>query len=259
MVNAKAYVKEGQLTIIGFFPCDLGIIPFVYQTPLTESVHDGPVNVGAEDLHPAIVKALEESEKPIMSNIQHEQMKLAAQNLVTRARCGDQNAMAMISEVTRAAKSGKSERASRAFTLIRSYIQRNPILDGQGPCKLSAPEARIAGEIRKNPAPSTVAALLPAIKDGLCGAIILANAKPVTKLMLSEIRGSFPSQGEQKAFMLGYQKGSNLGPETLKMSQDERLAAKVGFCTSIARRLQAVRKGAPLKVYSKDVAWELGE
>jgi hypothetical protein len=54
------------------------------------------------------------------------QMKDRAKDLVIQSRAGDQNAMAQIAEVRKAAEAG-GERASLAFNLLKDYIRIHPV------------------------------------------------------------------------------------------------------------------------------------
>ena len=55
-----------------------------------------------------------------------------AQSLVRRARAGDQNAMALIFQVGKAARAGLNARAIAAAKALKRYIDANPVIAPRG-------------------------------------------------------------------------------------------------------------------------------
>src|SRR5688572_17997166 len=122
--KARAYVKGNRLYILGLSQGPMGAVPFIHHVALSEAAPDGIVNI---DTAPSSVqKALDESDGPVAEIIELEQMKLAAESLVSRARNGDQNAMGLIATVAEEAKQPNNQRAQLAFTLLEDFITKNP-------------------------------------------------------------------------------------------------------------------------------------
>src|ERR1019366_6546720 len=75
-----------------------------------------------------------------------------AASIVRRARVGDQNAMALIKQVGKAAREGTSKRAMKAYALLQKYINKNPAEDRGGNGASSGGLFGFGGEIAALPA-----------------------------------------------------------------------------------------------------------
>ncbi len=148
--------------------------------------------------------------------------------LVRRARCGDQNAMAMINLIRENADAGMPL-ARQSHALIGAYIRANPVAG-----------AAMAGESSGiNPVNVT--------------AVRLSFGPPLSNISVSDYCARFsPSQCD--AFV----EGMYFRPET---SDDPALGSAniLGRAVAKARRLQAVRAGGPIAAFDQASAWELGE
>jgi hypothetical protein len=128
-LQLSVYIHEGRLVAAGvFIDEDTGALPiaFCFECPENEAIKDGPVNLddfGADSPEPW---------NTIWHNIQRgvtKQTRLQAQRmgasaLVTRARQGDQNSLAMIRQIKIDSK--KSPAANRSRKLIMEFIKEQP-------------------------------------------------------------------------------------------------------------------------------------
>jgi hypothetical protein len=148
-----------------------------------------------------------------------------AQQLVDRARLGDQIALSQMVLVREAAKKGVS-RARRAYSAMLKYAERTPYVS--------------CGCVHVKPSPIRILATR------------LANAGSIGNDTVLNIAGEFAGGG-QGAFLKGYRR--KRGPIPVQ----HRKAFATGRATELAQRIQAVREGAPIASISAMAAWELGE
>lgn len=259
MMKAKAYVKDNRLFILGLSEGTMGTVPIIYHVALPEPVPDGAVDLNA--LSPIVEKALQESEEILAQQVETEQMRLAAESLVTRARKGDQNAMGMIATVAEAAQSGGNERAELAYNLLLDYTKKHPHNNLKA---LSVPsDIKISREIVRASTPTAISALVPGVQDLYVVAIILANGEMINREMLDSILSTFADEYEQHAFKLGITFGTALdviAQATQEYEGSQLDALRTGCCVGLARRLQIARlPGTPIKIFSPIAGWELGE
>jgi hypothetical protein len=159
-------------------------------------------------------------------------MTLAAQNagLVRRARCGDQNAMAMITLIRDNAAAGVPL-ARTSHGLIMAYIRNNPV-DGM------TVGADFGGDIGADPV--QVMGVRLALGPVLSDADVYAFCRDMTP-------------AECNAFVDGMYFRPMQGDPVLAN------ANAIGRAVTNARRLQAVRMGGPIANFDPASAWELGE
>src|SRR5882672_4652293 len=119
--TASACVKEGRLCIVGLHDSkEVGLIPFTHTIEVGKDIPDGPVDFGAEDLDEKLSKAIDDARQPMLATIEKQKMQMTAEQLVERARVGDQNAVAMISAIRAGATKGV-KRAKIAFKMLADY------------------------------------------------------------------------------------------------------------------------------------------
>ncbi len=96
-------VHQGKLCILGACETPWGTIPIACNFGIDgDAGEDRPIDLNAPQA-PALINALEKAERTLGVQAKKEVADLAVESLVTRARVGDQNAMAMLSEVKRCA------------------------------------------------------------------------------------------------------------------------------------------------------------
>lgn len=257
-LSAAAYVYNNQLCIVGAYDSPLGTQPFRCEIPLEESLPDGPVIFG-EDLHPELEKALEKSQETIMATVATQNMKKGAEDLVVRARSGDQVAMSILQEIGKRAKAG-DEKAKHAVVLVKDFIKAHPPGITYVPSKVRDFFSHLKGAIKSlNPYEyaTSLLTLIPRQKDLYATSLALANGPDLNKggpanPRIRSLIASYPTGGEREVFkaaMMNQQKTCDQYPE----------ACKTGKAVGLAKRIQAVRKGAPISSLFRKAGWELGE
>jgi hypothetical protein len=128
VTNASCCMLDGVLTTWGTLESPVGIVPFRHE-------------VVAPSAQTALLppnRSLIAGE-PIRQILDRKQLALAAENLVSRARSGDQNAMAILMAMAQNAKLGVT-RAQVALELCKAYIDGHPVTefgaDSEGPSNL---------------------------------------------------------------------------------------------------------------------------
>jgi len=153
----------------------------------------------------------------------------AARDLVIRAREGDQNAMAIIALVGKNAR-----REGKSPTQIKSRVAYACL-------QKAVNEDKIAGEKPLPPKPLLIAVREPETfvaayerlkrcEGGLCSILVALANGPALSL-----------------------------PRLESMSEAAGEHAPAQAMLKRAHTLQRVRRGAPIRFYSRDAAWELGE
>jgi len=151
----------------------------------------------------------------------------AAASLVRRARCGDQNAMAII-DVARVNAAKGSLQAKLGVEALQAYIKANPA------------GADMAGENDGDPS--------------YRAAMHLADGPYLSTARISRGTAHYGSE-EVEAFRQGFRNARNLPP--FAASSPNTQALQAGKTVGIAKRLQNLRLGAPLKEYDTDIGWEI--
>lgn len=167
----------------------------------------------------------------------------AAQQVVRRARNGDQNAMGMIAEVRKAAIGGMPQ-AIMSAKLMRQYIDTHPV---------SAETLEMGyGDMK----PRTPSASAKPVDPSETRAITLSHGPKLTDAsVLSALRAAGFGAEEYHSFKHGYAGRKMRNP-------DKRVQAANAFGKIVAkaRKLQAVREpNSRVSDYSPIIGWELGE
>lgn len=231
----SAYIHKGKLCLMGACRTKLGTLPTLVTHPVSPQFTSGPVHIG-EDTHPAIHNALRHIEKKIMMKAQDGSQGSAAENLVRRARQGDQNAMAIICSVRDEAKK-KNPKARSAFQALRNFIRLNP------PSTMGA-----------EPAPT------PRIMS-FAACIDLANGPPLDDTRIEDIAVSFGA--EAHLFLHGVQKYKHDGYLSRLMRRvglSKKPVLDLAKSVGTARSIQNVRKpNSRISFFSPMIGWEMGE
>jgi hypothetical protein len=192
-------------------------------------------------------------------------MASEAQNLVERARLGDQNAMAMIAVVNKRALDGVT-RAKLAKGMIQKYIEDHPT-SGTDSFGAEKDKAVSPALLKKMHNPET---MLPAIceackyRDGfLAASLVLSYIGPITRNKVKDIGlSSFGSDQKTYSFYWGvtYPDPEHYFAVAGKVPPDALDCTRIGQVFGRARKLQNVRaKGSCISNFSPMAGWELGE
>jgi hypothetical protein len=241
---AAWHVERGTLTGMTLAPTPWGIVPVSTTAPV--SWPDGPVRRGGD---PAVDEALARGEEDLRRRGEHEAQKLAAESLVTRARCGDQNAMAILKLVgENAQKQGpQGDRARAAFAMVERYIAEHPVSES-----VLSGDGEPAGERASHPTPERTVAR---------AAVILANGPELTTELVREMVSAFGGRRnrQQRALAQGIRGHVHDDDRSTEGIEDsELLLHDYGRAIGFARAVQIVRAGGSPAALSPEVGWELG-
>lgn len=232
-VPMSCYVHAGHLACTTFNPQTF--LPIVATIPVGD-YSNGPVNAGSDANLDA---AVEEGKKQLMSVCLKDAQRQAAAALVTRARCGDQNAMAILQLIGQ--KAPNSERAAQAHACVLEYVQNNPAAANFG-------------------AESHAVAQNQALYRASVG---MANGPHLTKGHIRNMVATFGGKHSRQRKLIGIGM-HRFGEETMLESFKSRLReptdralVDLGQTIGRARGIQAARIGH-FAALSPNVAWELG-
>lgn len=168
------------------------------------------------------------------ASIHGEGLQSMIEGVVKRARCGDQNAMALIALVRDNAAKG-DPKAATSLLLLKEYVKANPVGFGYEPDYVALTQAvgtRWAGD------------------DVFCDGVALSHGPVLTNHRVREGLGQFGGEARNAA---------QFGMSHLE-SESKRNDVKAGQILGHARRLQAVRmRESSLTKFDPVVGWELGE
>lgn len=210
-------------------------------------------------------------------------LEAGAEDVVIRARNGDQNAMGMISEVGKQAKAG-NPKAQQGFRAIQSYIEKNPTQANRVTLERDSHmgfEAVKVIQHLKNitKRQSTMGADGPPDAEAnriLCvliinlpfvggeralnaGTVALANGPKLTDSKIRQIGETIPDDAIRTIF---YRFVVQYCPNGSEGSLPRNLipVAKAGQCVGQARAIQIARTpNGSLSSISPKTGWELGE
>lgn len=234
-----SHVHDGQLRTLAFMKTANGVTPLTACAAIPgPRMNDGHVYFGYETPYIGLEVAKAHTRKILMTKAEKEKVKLQCESLVRRSRQGEQNAMALISQIRENAKKG-DPRARYSFMCLKHYVDTHPNTDfGSENSKSVERELSFW---------STVA---------------LANGAPIAGNRVLQLAAAFPNPADQETFMQGLTFFRNPGRlQTIAQSLDEpgRRILSMGKALGEARALQAVRRGAPLSALDPMMGWEMGE
>lgn len=152
-----------------------------------------------------------------------------AENLVRRARNGDQNAMAMLDEVGRS----QSPQSLKAFQAIQEYIFANPFGDEM--------KAQHKEMCPKTDSP-----------EFHFRCVVLAKGPMLTNQRIDDMANSFTDEMAYRMFVFGV--------ENCNRQVKEHPQIQLGQCVGRARSIQCLAlTDFPISGFSPNIAWELGE
>ena len=232
------YVQRNCLSCVALDNSSgLGIVPLTMTVKLPSSYPDGPVNPGS---NPEIDSAIALARKALNNTSIQEKQRMAAQSLVDRARCGDQNAMAIIALVAQNAKT--SQRAAMAQSYIQAYIKANPVKED--------------GSFGTEPNDGETSVSRTAVR--------LANSPPLTKKRILNMVNVFGGARTRKRKLLAHgmtKFGADPQVEELRGRLDavEKALLDFGRAIGLGRAIQIVRQNGRIAAISPAAAWEHGE
>lgn len=254
-MSASAYVQAKRLCILGIFESPWGPIPFSHAEAC--DTEDGPVEVG-DNLPPVVTAAIDQSQKIIMQNIQQQQIRLAAEELVDRTRAGDQNAAGLMIMIRENAKKGNP----RAILSMKYMLKYGKSKDSAFRGEVSSPEPRISNAkvirvltrelAEDNPLKfrSAVIAMLPSLTM-LEGGVTLSNGPDLDKDRIEAVLDKM-NENDKKSFMIGFKDWRNTSIKT------DDVNYRLGRIFGLARTLQLVRlPQTPISTLSKAAGLEL--
>ncbi len=257
-IRAQGLIKKNRLIMMGIADLRTGPIPFTHSCVIEGSVPDGPVDFFAgEDLHPAVQRALDESQPKIMAQIAGEEMRVGAEDLVVRARAGDQNAMSILTGIHVNAERG-NQRALKARECVLAYIDTHPVesdFAGEEMVSTAAQDrearyvtmekvTRSDDPLKKAIGVQIFAPSLPTER----AIVLLANGEPIDKKFVSNILKPYPNPQILE------------GIKHFRSQISNRPDFRAGQLIGRAQALQKVRKPtASFRALSPAIAWELGE
>jgi hypothetical protein len=190
-----------------------------------------------------------------------------AQQLVERARQGDQNAIAMICQVRDNAKKGIAQ-ARQGYTAIESYIKAHPAQSipsfGEELANNSASDSMaidmMAGfgedyiaTIKDKTAPLAAVSIPKAVVTLANGPSLLPSGQ---QNLVHDIRDSL-DEAQCAAFLLGLKHGLS---EMNSIPEEQQWAFVLGHVLGTARKIQAVRcPNVPLSILSPQLGAEFQE
>jgi len=189
----------------------------------------------------------------------------AAVTLVDRAREGDQNAMAMLAEITK--NRASNEQARMAFGYALDYTKKNPprvrTIFGSDTPKTSFAGLVKAKEGNGNGYGRVIVAFVldmgPSVRDSRIAGDIVANIRPVDRDALRRVLGATPPD-LRRIFDCSYRNPSRAQKEAKGLAPIEIKALQLGYILGTAKKLQDLQKEeTPISSVFPRVGWELGE
>jgi hypothetical protein len=281
--DAKAYVKNKRLHVSGVHKSSVGLIPYSASIRVRGDVTDGPVNL-RKTLPAEIDEAVILVTPVINKQLTHNTLRAAAEELVERARAGDQVAQATLQLVGENAQKGVP-RAVLTHKITLEVLDENPPkighLSGDIGSDLPARKDRflqrkfysVIGAEEPEEYGTGVAAMLPLV--GWCGVVTLANGPSLLRTGRARaVAQNLPSPQEKDAFCTGRKYCTELSTMVSwyanHLSADQMLgiatnptmktALLLGVAFGMAQKIQAVRQpDSRISDFDPATGWEFGE
>lgn len=266
-LSETTFVENGVMSIIGLATTPVGVSPYHFRSKVPPDVADCFIDRSNNANHPAVQKVLKASEGPISFGVEKGQIEKSVENLVERARLGDQNAVAIITQMRVNAKKGV-ELAKLSMAVMKDYIDRNPAGNPYRPARFGGVFSAMGEMVQKcGKTPMGVVAaavtITPIVTDSVTAqetaASILAD-KPLPNTTL-KIAGEASGAGE--AFRMGYSLSGDQRRYQLLVDhapEEKKFAVQMGYTLGVAKRIQAARDpDQPISKLSKVAGWENGE
>jgi hypothetical protein len=181
----------------------------------------------------------------------------AAENLVMRARAGDQNAMATIALVRK--NKNKNIQAQKMFPRLMAYVKSHPVTRSVFGNEVLAKED-LQTILKSNDPVVVIQCIIRACKCGVSGAhaaiVALANGPALNALRVTELASAMHGELQESAFRFGvdyHRAPQRSAPSTFQGHMG------LGQVVGRARGIQVVRRGGPVSTLSHPAAIELGD
>lgn len=246
--TASAYVQQKRLCILGVCDSPYGPIPFSHAAAC--DAEDGPVDFG-KPLSASVATAMNESEQAIMTGVEKEEMRLAAEDLVDQARAGDQNAIATMICIKESAEQG-SPRARFALKLLWRYAKSKKARSMFGNEASERIVNALSTEITvDDPMHYSSAVLTMATRVSVDEAgVTLSNGPRLDNSRISSLSEAFDGE-DKEAFYAGINNWES-------SKESPSVPHRIGKCVGLARTIQLVRlPNVPIGKLSKGAGWEL--
>lgn len=189
-------------------------------------------------------------------------LRQAAEELVERARLGDQNAVGMIVQVRQNAEKG-SPRAIAAHRMMLDVAKgKSPRVGSERRNPLAILRDNIRKHRTSNEYAAHIAGIVPetgtSAHDAIAAAQAISRGPSIGPNVLRAVQSTFGAEPEKKAFAFGVKAAPLRVLDTCKKCPNPagKKALHVGFTMGLARRLQAARRGN-IAALSPKAAWEL--
>lgn len=265
-----SYVSRGRLCVFGIALTDIGLVPAACGVPLVggEEYPEGSVELDALP-EPARI-AGERAVAAVLDKIEREKVRVAAEEVVERARLGDQNAVAHLVMARDDAKKG-NPKAAYVHAVAIDYAKRNPFTPGEEnapPRALTTPQDRLLSAVieagNREPEdpigyPILLAAILPCVDVSLATVAALSNGPLIHAGVVRAIGDAMGNEHKKQAFFAGVDGRIPPADTISRMPNQLKRALGAGKCVGTARRFQALRsESVPLSQVDSRIAQELG-
>jgi hypothetical protein len=180
-----------------------------------------------------------------------------AASLVIRSREGDQNAMGILFMIGEQARKG-NDKAMRAMRAVQQYIKQHPnrpVIAGESESEIGADDGVLSKLHRATRTEDlgryafVIVRLVPICSER---AITVLSHGPDVFHDAERLKVVSEAVPDQTAFVLGL-----AGEQSQFGSEGEATSWHIGRCVGLARKIQAVKNGAPIAMLNPKVAWEL--
>lgn len=243
--RVSAYIKEQCLHVMGVDESHAGTVPFAVTVAFEGEAPQGPLNM--RRMPDNVKRALGYAQREVRQRIYVGRQQRMVESIVTRARQGDQNAMAIIMGMREQAKRG-NKRAQASLKLLKKVIKQQPAR--------SITTFGYAAIVKHNSIESAATIVVngPSLKPGHLYHILADNYD------LSKFRFALCRAIESEllpSFFLGYKRGNR---SDVPSDSEHADMYRLGNTLACAKQLQDFRAHTgPISQFFPIAGWELGE
>lgn len=270
-MRCAAYIVGSRLCALGVENTSMGPVPLASYVDLGADAPQGVIDLSDIDEMPEHVKeGIKAISQDLNDQLAISQLQASVAQTVSRAREGDQNAMAILSLMGERARKG-NPRALTAAKAVEAYIRANPyrrIEIGQDPISSEFEESPVLKSIAKEaegPAYALALAVqLPCAPRTMATVLTLVHGPALTQSLLVEVAEGIEEEdeGAGEIFLSGADRSHDdkaIFSQARAMPEEKSNVLLAGRLAGMARTIQAVCMGQwSEKAMSKNIAWELG-
>lgn len=201
-------------------------------------------------------------------------LQKACQEIVERAKLGDQNAEAILVQTRENAKKG-NPLAAKSHAMMLAFAKHTegdrldlpPKMSGNG--RVSTALASLRDTMRSVRHPikylQSIRTNVPqvgfSLRDSANAAQAVSQGPTIIDATIEGAAQTFKSDNAKEVFRSAVNASGNI-KELMSLpiaDEESKQARQAGYVMGLARRFQTVRQGGPIAIYSKLAAWELGE